>query len=251
MTSVVPKPRAALIASAVTIASVLALTSCSGFPVPPSGLPAGWAPSATPSEIPQNRLDSPLGFDVPEGAAVRVRPQTCSVLSVGNGVILDDHTIVTSRELLAGYESVALALSDGTDVTAASTSTSADGLLEFITTVETLPGAAPLSPTAPASGDPVRIVAFPAGSVIWGTSATIGDVQMVVASPPFEGFDLATFGTPGVSGSGVYGNDSGLLLGILVASDSEGSVPVLIPVDVLRSLLADPTQLTDHPAATC
>jgi len=243
--------RATLAASAVTLVSVITLSSCSGFPVAPSGLPAAWEPTPSPSALPQGQLDSPLGFTVDERASVRVRPETCTHLYAGNGVILDDHTIVTSAVLLAEYESVALALSDGTDITAASTRTSADGKLEFITTVETLPGAAPLSLAAPAMGDQVRIVAFPPWSDFWTSETTIGAAQTADASLPYFAFDVQTLGSPGLAGAGVYGADSGLLVGILVNLDSTDSAPVLVPVDALRGLLADPTQLTDHAATTC
>lgn len=245
-----PNTRASLAAAAVALVSALALTSCSGFPVAPAGLPAEWVPSATPSAIPQALLDSPLGFDAAERAAVRVRPETCTHLLAGNGVVVDDHTIVTSQELLAGYESVALTLSDGTDITVASVRTSADGKLEFITTVEALPGAAPVSPIAPAMGDVVRTVAFPSWHDIWTSSGTLGAAKAVDASPPFEVFELATFGSAGVTGAGVYGRDSGLLLGVLIDAEAV-SAPFVYPIDVLRGLLADPALLTDHPAATC
>lgn len=236
--------------AALVLAATLPLASCSGFPTAPHGLPADWVPSATPSPLDSNRVDSPLGFSLQERAAVRVRPSTCEHLVKGSGFILDDHTIVTSRGLLTGYVSVALALADGTDLTVASIQTSASGSLEFITTVESLAPWAPLADEDPAVGDNVEVFGYMADSQVWGAGATVEESTAVPGDAAF-----VTFGMPytvfyGANGGGAY-NDNGLLVGIFSEADADHPAASLIPVSTLRAMRDDPSLLEDHPAATC
>jgi S1-C subfamily serine protease len=232
------------------IAASFGLASCSGFPTPPGGLPAGWVPSATPSPIPSEQADSPLGFTPEERAAVRVRAETCEFLVTGSGFILDDHTIVTSREVVDGYVNIEASLSDGTDLTVSGVTRGATGEFEFLTVREDLSPAVTLADSDPSRATDLISVGYPGFEPIVTAVGNAEDETTRHGDPSNFAYLVWMEGFYGQNGAPVF-NLHGLLVGMFDMPYESEERSAYYPVSSLRALLDDPSLVTDHAPTTC
>jgi len=230
--------------------ALAALAACSVVPVPPSALPEQWAPSITPSALPSDDVDSPLGFDAEQRSAVRIRNVACDGLSTGSGFILDDHTIVTNHHVVEPAGQLEVTLSDGTDVAVESSRYAKNADFALITTVESLHPPATLSPNNATTGDSVTVVGYPNGEQLVVSHGSITTLDYdTLDNAPFV-FITTAYATHGSSGSAVY-NDAGDVIGVLYAGDDETGETAVIPVSLLSEFLnADVLQVENAVACT-
>lgn len=233
------------------IAAALGLASCSGFPTPPEGLPTGWVPSATPSTIPSEQADSPFGFTHEERVTVRVRSESCEFLYTGSGFILDEHTIVTSREVVDEYLNVEAALADGTDLTVTGVTRGPTGEFEFLTVREDLSPFASLAASDPSPSDQLIVVGYPGFKPILTVRGGAGDATTLHDDPSNPAFETSVESFQGGNGAPVF-NEEGQVVGMFfVDQDLDLYVSAYIPVSALRALLDDPSLVTDHDPTLC
>ncbi len=239
--------RVAAIAAALT--GALALAACSVIPPAPSTLPDEWVPSISPSAIPSDQAESPLGYTLAERAAVRIRNISCDGVSTGSGFILDEHTIVTNHHVVEEAGRLEVMLADGTDVTVTGSTYATNADFATITTEESLSPAVTLSDTSAERHDYIYVVGYPEGDVLVVSSGAIEGTE-------FDAFDHASFvfttsaqAAPGSSGSAVY-NVDGQVVGVLYAGNHESGATLVIPVVLLNMFLNTPALQVDN-AATC
>lgn len=238
--------RAAL--GAAILGAALVVASCGVVPPLPSGTPAAWIPSASPSPLPSGLNDSALGFTPMESAAVRVRNDGCNALLSGSGFILDAHTIVTNHHVVASYGKLTVNLYDGTDITVTGSSYATNGDLGLITTEEALVPTVSLADTDPSSGEAVTIAGYPEGGVL-----TIADGSVLAGSQDLLDNAAIVYRTtaevkPGSSGSAAY-DANGKVFGVIYAGIDQGTESVIIPVSILRKMLDDPSLRVNNPPA--
>jgi S1-C subfamily serine protease len=231
-----PRTRRTAIGTGTPLLALVALAACSVVPVPPSALPEQWAPSVTPSAVPSDEADSPLGLDAEQRSAVRIRNVACDGLSTGSGFILDDHTIVTNHHVVDPAGQLEVTLSDGTDVAVASSRYATNADFALITTVESLDPPASLSSTNAATGDSITVVGYPNGDRLVESEGSITTLDYdTLDNAPFV-FITTAYATHGSSGSAVY-NDAGDVIGVLYAGDDETGETAVIPVSLLSEFL--------------
>ncbi len=238
------RPLLPAIVAAVGVAS--ALTACSVVPTGPSETPTAWVPSYTPSAVPSEQAENPLGFAPQQRAAVRIRNTSCSGLVTGSGFILDRHTIVTNYHVVANAGRLEAMLSDGTDIAITSSVHAKSADLALLTTDEDLVPTVTLADHDPRSGAPISIVGYPNGESL---STSDGFVhELGVKDTLDHGEDVVSTTAkvePGSSGSAVYSSE-GDVVGILYAEDNDASESLVLPVSLLQNLLDDTTTQVDN-----
>ena len=235
--------RYALIAAAASVV----LTACAALPVAPNELPEEWVPSISPSPLPSEQADSPLGYSLGERAAVRIRNVTCDGLYTGSGFILDEHTIVTNHHVVENSGRLEVTLSDGTDVAVTGSTYATNADVAIITTPDTLSPSVTLSDTSARRGDSITVVGYPDGDVLAVSSGTIEAIESDTLDNASFVFSTTAEAAPGSSGSAVY-DDEGEVMGVLYAGNEDGAVTFVIPVVLLSAFLNDPTLQVENPA---
>ncbi|MCJ7827307.1 MAG: serine protease, partial [Demequinaceae bacterium] len=225
------------IRAAVLAAVAIPLVACSAIPVPPEGLTEDWVPSASPSAIDPDLLDSPLGFEPEQRSAVRIRNSKCDELSSGSGFILDAHTIVTNRHVVEGFLELEVNTSDGRDITVASTSTSPVSDIAIITTVESLEPFVSLAYLDPTLGDFVTIVGFPLGEQMTTTTGSILERSSDDLDNADHVFITSAQSEHGSSGSAVY-DEEGKVFGVLYAGQDDTKYSIIIPISIVKESLS-------------
>lgn len=222
----------------ILVLSALTTSACDSLPGAPDAGPSSWIPSIAPSDLLGERGDSLYGYTPEERAAIRVRNVACTELGTGSGFAIDEHTIVTNRHVVNGYENLEVSTSDGRDLTVASVRTVAIADLAFITVVESLDTVVPLSSKDPALGDDVTIVGYPHGDaltttkgvVIRSTEDSLDNADHVwLTSAKVE---------PGSSGSAAY-NDAGRVFGVVYATEGVTDRGYIIPISLLLAAIDD------------
>jgi S1-C subfamily serine protease len=227
-------------------AAILALAGCANIPKLPPPLPTNFVPTPSPSASVQGPLLSPDGFNVAQRMTVRVRNVGCGFLATGTGFMIDEHTLVTNRHVIADSSNLEVSTYDGQAVnaTAARSTTAAD--IAIIRVDQTLPVAAHLADRDPQTGDAITVVGYPGGGRLTTTSGIVlGSVQ-----DPLNGSVGTVLGTtakvePGSSGSPVL-NADGEVVGVIYAKNDVNQ-SFMIPVSVLRDLLAQESLLIPQP----
>jgi S1-C subfamily serine protease len=228
------------------VGAYLVLAGCAAIPLAPSALPQEWVPSISPSPIPAEQADSPLGYTLGEQAAVRIRNVSCDGVSTGSGFILDEHTIVTNHHVVEGQGILEATLSDGTDVTVTGSAYATNADVAIITTAESLSPAVALSDTSATRGDTITVVGYPEGDVLVVSSGTIKALEADTLDNASFVFSTSAEAAPGSSGSAVY-NDDGEVVGVLYAGNKDDGVTLVIPVVLLTSFLDSPALQVDNP----
>jgi S1-C subfamily serine protease len=216
-------------------------------PVAPSALPEEWVPSISPSPIPSEQADSPLGYTLGERAAVRIRNVTCDGLQTGSGFILDEHTIVTNHHVVENPGRLEVTLSDGTEVTVTGSTYATNADVAIITTTESLSPAVTLSDTSAERDDSITVVGYPEGDVLVASSGRIEAVESDTLDNASFVFSTNAEAAPGSSGSAVY-NEDGEVMGVLYAGNEDDGVTLVIPVVLLSAFLDSPTLQVENPA---
>jgi S1-C subfamily serine protease len=223
------------------------LTGCSALPVAPSELPEEWVPSISPSPLPSEQSDSPLGYSLGEQAAVRIRNVTCDGLYTGSGFILDEHTIVTNHHVVENPGRLEVTLSDGTDVSVTGSTYATNADVAIITTSESLSPSVTLADLSATRGDSITVVGYPDGDALVVSSGTIESLEDDTLDNASFVFSTTAEAAPGSSGSAVYDAD-GEVMGVLYAGDEEGGVTYVIPVVLLSAFLDNPALQVENPA---
>lgn len=182
-------------------------------------------------------------------ATVRIRNTSCGGVSVGSGVIVDAHVIVTNAHVVDGAEQLDVATRDGEPVTVHVAGTIALDDLAAVEVTEPLRGTVALAPTDAAVGVRVRAVGFPLAGPLTITSGRIIDYT---EGAPFghAGKIIRTdaFVNHGNSGGALLTN-TGELAGIVFGRETATGATLAIPVSVLRARLA--ATIVSRVAATC
>ena len=214
-------PRSARRALAAAAAS-LVLTACSALPVAPSALPEEWVPSISPSPLPSEQADSPLGYTLgskpPSDPKRHVRrPRHGERLHPRRAH--DRHEPSRRRECLAtrgdplgwnrrfrhGFH---LRDQRGRRV-------------HHDVRVPRSRGH-PRRPSA-TRDDSITVVGYPDGDVLVVSSGTIETLESDTLDNASFVFSTTAEAAPGSSGSAVY-NDDGEVMGVLYAGNEEGGV---------------------------
>ncbi len=217
-----------------------------GAPTPSAALPASPAPPTT--ETP----DTPAaGLAAAERAAVRVRNVRCAGLSVGSGFPVDEHTLVTNRHVVEGARELQLETADGRDVDVTATGSATFADLAVVRTEQALTQALPLAVADPVPGQLVTVVGYPEG----GPRTVSRGVVEGFVEDPLGGDSPVILSTaavaPGSSGSPML-DDSGAVVGVVYAAETNSGRAVAVPVSALRQLLArGDDALTADPSGTC
>jgi S1-C subfamily serine protease len=227
-------------------AALLALAGCANIPKLPPPLPTDFVATPSPSASDHGPLLSPDGFNLAQRMTVRVRNVGCGFLATGTGFMIDAHTLVTNRHVIADSSDLEVSTYDGNAVnaTAARSTTAAD--IAIIRVEQTLPVAAQLADHDPQIGDAITVVGYPGGGRLTTTSGIVlGSVQ-----DPLNGSVGTVLGTtakvePGSSGSPVL-NADGEVVGVIYAKNDVNQ-SFMIPVSVLRDLLAQESLLIPQP----
>lgn len=232
------------------LAVLVACAGCTGVPRPPGPAITDFVPTGSAQAEPTGTGNlSPDGFAQVERLAVRIRNVGCASLSTGSGFAIDATTLITNRHVVADSAELQVSTYDGRDidVTAASTAALAD--LAVVRTADELPSFPELAPDDPQVGDAVTVVGYPQGGVL---TLTTGRVIGSTTDPLNEnlGQVLVTDAQvePGSSGSAVLDED-GRVVGVVYAKNAADQ-SYIVPVSVLRALLADDTAFTAVPACT-
>lgn len=233
-----PQPIAAVLAIAVCASSA----ACSAIPTAPSPLPSDWIPSATPDPIDPLLLDSPLGFDLSEASAVRIRTSTCRSFGNGSGFVLDANTIVTNRHIVDGFEWIEVTGSDGRDISVESVSTSQIADIAIIVTTESLTPVVSLGDGDPSPGDYVKIVGYPLGDELTTSTGTILSSEADELDNADHVFITSARADHGSSGSAAYDRE-GHVFGVLYAGDEETKQGIIIPISIVKEALDNLTPL--------
>ena len=224
------------------VATALVLAGCANIPTLPPPLPTDFVPSPSPTASDYGPLLSPDGFDLAQRMTVRVRNVGCGFLATGTGFMIDEHTLVTNRHVIADSSHLEISTYDGhvVEATAARSTTAAD--IAIIRVEESLPIAAQLATRDPQPGDAITVIGYPGGGRLTTTSGIVlGSVQ-----DPLNGSVGTVLGTtaqvePGSSGSPVLNSD-GEGVGVIYAkNDVEQSF--MIPISVLQQLLSQESLL--------
>ncbi len=242
--------------SGLLAAALLLLVGCGVLPEPPDEsygapsptalVPAGTGEtSATPSDVPT------AGLAAAERAAVRVRNVRCAGLSVGSGFPVDEHTLVTNRHVVEGARDLQLETADGRDIEVTATGSATVADLAVVRTDQELPQALPLAVADPVPGQLVTVVGYPEGGPRTVSRGVVegfvqdplgGETQVIVSTATVA---------PGNSGSPML-DDSGAVVGVVYAAETESGRAVAVPVSVLRELLARGDEaLSPDPSGTC
>jgi len=233
-----PRPLTVLIAAAVGASAA----ACSAIPTAPSPLPSDWIPSATPDPIDPLLLDSPLGFDLSEESAVRIRTSTCENLGNGTGFVLDSTTIVTNRHVVEDFQWIEVNGPDGSDIAVESVSTSQVADIAIIVTVEPLTAVVSFGDEDPAPGDYVKIVGYPLGDELTTSTGTIISSEEDLLDNADHVFLTSASADHGSSGSAAYDRE-GHVFGVLYAGNEETKQGIIIPLSIVEKALDDLTPL--------
>ena len=222
-----------------------ALGGCGLAPVAPpaaASLPrtSGQAPTTAGSErASAAQTIAPHGFTDYERAALRVRNLGCGGVSTGSGFAISDHVFVTNRHVVGGAALLQVSTFDGHDVAVSATGAAVIADLALVWTKEPLPSAISLAPTNPTVGARVTAVGYPLGGELTTTQGKVtgyapdivgwSSLPMLLNDAPIE---------HGSSGSPLI-NDGGQLVGVVYATNGRGG-QYAVPVEILRSILADP-----------
>lgn len=221
------------------LGAVVALVVATGCVAPPAG-----------DGVDTSLIDDPPVVD-PRVYTVRIRSETCEGLGVGSGFLIDESTIVTNRHVVEGADSLEVETSEGRNLTVgvASQGLLADlaivGLDEPLTGTETGMGreTAELAEANPEPGTDLRAVGYPEGGPLTVTEGRVEDYQV---DPRLGNLSKVIRSDveihPGNSGGPAI-DDEDRVVGVVYAIEVATERSLIVPVETLHRLLANPDGL--------